>query len=45
MKALILAGTQEDCPLSKVHANKALIKIQGSEIFCFCILVSQQPGK
>ncbi|HHV17272.1 MAG TPA: NTP transferase domain-containing protein [Thermoanaerobacterales bacterium] len=37
MKALILAGTQEDCPLSKVHANKALIKIHGREMINYII--------
>mgnify|MGYP000921590924 FL=1 len=37
MKALILAGTQEDCPLSKVHSNKALIKIHGKEMVKYII--------
>ncbi len=37
MKALILAGTQHDCPLSKVHSNKALIKIHGKEMIKYII--------
>ncbi|AEE90299.1 Molybdopterin-guanine dinucleotide biosynthesis protein A-like protein [Tepidanaerobacter acetatoxydans Re1] len=37
MKALILAGSQEDCYLSKSCCNKALIKICGKEMIKYII--------
>ena len=37
MKALILAGTQEDSPLSTIHSNKALIKIHDKEMIMYII--------
>ncbi|MDD4568621.1 MAG: NTP transferase domain-containing protein [Tepidanaerobacteraceae bacterium] len=37
MKALILAGTQEDSPLSEIHPNKALIKIHDKEMVVYIV--------
>ena len=37
MKALILAGSQEDCPLKGEHSNKALIKIHDKEMILYII--------
>ena len=37
MKALILAGAQEDSPLSNIHSNKALIKIHDKEMIMYII--------
>ena len=37
MKALILAGSQEDCPLKGEHSNKALIKIHDKVMILYII--------
>ena len=37
MKALILAGAQEDSPLGKVHPNKALVEIHGKVMIEYII--------